>query len=101
LEAGDGAEALSVLDGHHIDIVLTDINMPNMDGEQLLEQIALHPGHRNIPVIVVSTDRSEGRMERMIRLGARGYVTKPFVPQTLGITLQELVKGAGNGPNAD
>jgi two-component system chemotaxis response regulator CheY len=92
LEAGDGVEALQLLDTEHVDIVLTDINMPNMDGEQLLTRLISHPAHCRIPVIVVSTDRSEGRVERMMAMGARGYVVKPFVPQTLGDTLFRLIE---------
>lgn len=56
LEAGDGVEALQVLDIEQVDVVLTDINMPNMDGEQLLTRLTSHPSHCRIPVIVVSTE---------------------------------------------
>jgi two-component system chemotaxis response regulator CheY len=90
LEAGDGLEALDVLNREPVHIVLTDINMPNMNGEELMEQIAIHPDRRHLAVLVISTDRSEERMQRMLALGARGYVTKPFVPRTLGYALTKL-----------
>ncbi len=90
LEAGDGLEALAVLRNEPVDIVLTDINMPNMNGEELMEQLSLDPERRHISVLVVSTDRSEERLQRMLALGAKGYVTKPFVPQTLGSALARL-----------
>ncbi len=90
-EAGDGIEALEILKHENIDIVFTDINMPNMNGEELMEQISLRPEWKHLLVIVVSTDRSEERMHRMSALGARGYVTKPFVPRTLGYTLTKLM----------
>ena len=94
LEAGDGLEALATLEREWIDIVLTDINMPNMNGEELIERLAENPLQSRIPVLVVSTDRSEDRLQRMLALGAKGYVTKPFVPETLGAALAKLMEGA-------
>jgi two-component system, chemotaxis family, chemotaxis protein CheY len=94
LEAADGLEALSVLRQQPVDVVLTDINMPNMNGEEFIEQLSLDPKHNRIPVIVVSTDRSEERLHRMLALGARGYVTKPFVAQTLAAALVGVTEGA-------
>ena len=93
-EAGDGLEALMVLQGQAIDVVLTDINMPNMNGEELIERMSEDPLRRGIPVLVVSTDRSEERLQRMLALGARGYVTKPFVPETLGAALNKMMEGS-------
>lgn len=90
LEAGDGIEALAVLDKERVDIVFTDINMPNMNGEELMERISVTPSHQHLLVLVVSTDRSEERMQRMLALGAKGYVTKPFVPRTLGYALTKM-----------
>ena len=63
--------------------MLTDINMPQMGGEELLRRMSGHEVLRLIPVLVVSTDRTEGRIQRMLTLGAKGYVTKPFAPETL------------------
>ena len=94
VEAGDGLEALAVLQREAIDLVLTDINMPNMNGEELIEKLAADPLRRSIPVLVVSTDRSEERLQRMLALGARGYVTKPFVPETLGAALSKMMEGS-------
>ena len=89
-EAGDGIEALRVLNERDVDIVFTDINMPNMNGEELMERISVTPDHQHLLVLVVSTDRSEERMQRMLALGAKGYVTKPFVPRTLGYALTKM-----------
>ncbi len=90
VEAGDGVEALDVLSKERVDIVFTDINMPNMNGEELMEKISISPEYQHLLVLVVSTDRSEERMQRMFALGAKGYVTKPFVPRTLGYALTKL-----------
>ena len=83
LEASDGREALELLEGTWVDAILTDINMPRMDGEELVRRLAEHDVFRLIPVLVVSTDRTETRMQRLLMLGAKGYVTKPFAPETL------------------
>jgi two-component system chemotaxis response regulator CheY len=83
LEASNGEEALRLLEDNWVDAVLTDINMPQMDGEELLRRMSGHAVLRLIPVLVVSTDRTESRIRKMLTLGARGYVTKPFAPETL------------------
>lgn len=83
LEASNGEEALSLLNDNWVDVVLTDINMPQMDGEELLRRMSGHEVMRMIPVVVVSTDRTDCRIRKMLSLGARGYVTKPFAPETL------------------
>jgi two-component system chemotaxis response regulator CheY len=90
--AGNGVEALGVLRQSWVDIVLTEINMPVMNGEQLMQEISVDPLLSTIPVVVVSTDRSEARWGRMRALGARGYVTKPLYPETLS----ELMLGILN-----
>ena len=96
LEAGDGLEALAVLDLEWIDVVVTDINMPNMNGEELIERLAADPLRCTIPILVVSTDRSDERLQKMLALGARGYVTKPFVPETLGSEMAKIIGEANN-----
>ena len=88
LEASNGEEALRLLEDKWVDAVLTDINMPRMDGEEFLRRLANHEVLRLIPVVVVSTDRTEGRMQTMLALGAKGYVSKPFAPETLRAELE-------------
>jgi two-component system chemotaxis response regulator CheY len=83
LEASNGEEALRLLEDNWVDAVLTDINMPQMDGEELVRRMSGHEVLSLIPVLVVSTDRTEGRIRKMLTLGAKGYVTKPFAPETL------------------
>lgn len=92
LEAGDGREALEVLRGEGADLVLTDINMPVMDGETMLREIAGDAALRDIPVVVVSTDMTAPRMERLQSLGAAGYVCKPFYPEDLRATLESVME---------
>ena len=88
-EAGDGEAALETMRKRWMDLVLTDINMPRMNGEELVRQLEQDEMLRDIPVIVVSTDSSRERMDRMFKLGARGYISKPFLPETL----RDLVEG--------
>ena len=90
-EAGNGREALDLLRSEWIDVVLTDINMPVMDGEQLVRRLHEDDALRSIPVLVVSTDRTETRARQMLSLGARGYVTKPFLPETLRQELEKIL----------
>jgi two-component system chemotaxis response regulator CheY len=90
-EAGDGAEALEILRSEWVDAILTDINMPNVDGEEFLRRLADDEMLRSIPVIVVSTDATENRIARMLALGARGYVTKPFRPEILRAELERTL----------
>lgn len=96
LEASNGEEALRLLENNWVDAVLTDINMPEMDGEELLRRMSEHDVFRLIPVLVVSTDRTEGRIQKMLSLGAKGYVTKPFAPETLREVLEQSL-GVVNG----
>jgi two-component system, chemotaxis family, chemotaxis protein CheY len=77
-EAGDGAEALEILKDQHVDLVLTDINMPKMDGLQLLAAIKGAAPWRQIPVVMITTEGGEIKVAEAVKLGASGYVRKPF-----------------------
>ena len=99
LDAADGQEALNLLRANWVDIVLTDINMPNMNGEQFMEKMAGDPLLSSIPVLVVSTDRSDARMKRMLGLGAKDYLTKPFLPEQLGGVLGKVLGGRAHENN--
>lgn len=91
LEASDGAEALKVLADNWVDVVLTDINMPNMNGEELVRRLEQDDLLRSIPVVVVSTDSTDSRIHQMRLLGAKGYVKKPFQPETLRDELERVL----------
>jgi two-component system chemotaxis response regulator CheY len=91
VEASQGEEALQILRREWVDAILTDINMPVMDGENLLRNLAADPILCSIPAIVISTDATDNRMERLRSLGARGYVTKPFAPEDLRAELERTL----------
>jgi two-component system chemotaxis response regulator CheY len=94
VQAANGKEALHLLRQQMVDIVLSDINMPVMDGEQFLQELSNDAALQRVPVVVVSTDSTDLRRHRMMELGARGYVRKPFAPETLRNELEIALGGA-------
>jgi two-component system chemotaxis response regulator CheY len=88
IEASDGKEALAQLDSQHVDLVLTDINMPNMDGLELITRIRSNRREPKIPIIVITTKGEETSRDEGLALGADAYVLKPIS----GAKLQSLVK---------
>jgi two-component system chemotaxis response regulator CheY len=90
-EASNGVEALEKLRERWVDVILTDINMPGMGGEQFVRQLEQDEMLRSIPVVVVSTDGTESRVHQMLTLGAKGYVKKPFLPETLRAELEHVL----------
>jgi two-component system, chemotaxis family, chemotaxis protein CheY len=77
-EAGDGQEALDLLGKQRVALVLTDINMPKMDGLQLLAALKASDAWRDIAVVMITTEGGEAKVGEAVRLGAAGYVRKPF-----------------------
>ncbi len=90
-EAGNGEEALAQLNAHRVDVILTDINMPRMNGEELLQRLEADGVLKNIPALVISTDATKERILRMLALGAEGYMSKPFTPETLREELERVL----------
>ncbi len=86
-EAGNGKEALEVLAGQWVDIVLSDIHMPEMTGIELVEHMVKDEQLKRIPVVIISTERSAQRIDYMKSLGIRGYITKPFTPEAIRDTV--------------
>ncbi|HEX4228742.1 MAG TPA: response regulator [Bryobacteraceae bacterium] len=82
-EASDGIEALDLLDREWVDIILTDINMPRLNGEEFVRKLAANGLTKALPIIVVSTDATATRMDHLRELGVRGYLIKPFTPEAL------------------
>ncbi len=93
-EAGDGQEALELMKSTSIDLVLTDINMPKMDGIQLLAAIKVAPAWRNIPVVMITTEGGETKVSEAVRLGAAGYVRKPFTADQIKEKLAGILEVA-------
>jgi two-component system, chemotaxis family, chemotaxis protein CheY len=77
-EAGNGEEALEILKSNAVSLILTDINMPKMDGLELLAALKKSPEWAGLPVVMITTEGGETKVAEAIRLGAVGYVRKPF-----------------------
>ena len=90
-EAGDGTEALDLLKGQAVQLVLSDINMPKMDGLQLLAAIKAAPQWQSIPVVMITTEGGEAKVGEAVRLGAAGYVRKPFTADQIKEKLAALL----------
>jgi two-component system chemotaxis response regulator CheY len=93
LFAGNGAEALDLLRRSSIDLILSDINMPEMNGEEFLRALRADQALRAIPVVIVSTDSTLRRIRQMLALGAKGYLSKPFKPEELRLELTRVLGG--------
>jgi two-component system chemotaxis response regulator CheY len=94
VEAGDGLEALDVLRGQKVDLILTDINMPKMDGLQLLAALKAAPEWAALPVVLITTEGGELQVGEAVRLGAAAYIRKPFTAEQIKEKLFGLLKAA-------
>lgn len=79
-EAGNGAEALAAVQEHRVDLILCDINMPVMDGLEFVKQLASIENAKGVPVVMITTEGSEGHVVQALSAGAKGYIRKPFTP---------------------
>ena len=77
-EAGDGVQALEVLREHPVSLVLSDINMPNMDGIEFLKEFRANSAWHGVPVVMITTEGSQAKVMEAVEAGASGYVRKPF-----------------------
>lgn len=90
-EAEDGIEGLKILENDWIDLVLSDINMPNMDGMLFLSEMKKNELFSSIPVVMITTEGSEAKIQEAIRLGSSGYIKKPFSPVDIKNILSRLM----------
>ena len=92
VEADDGVDGLRKLAAGKFDIILTDINMPIMDGLKLVKRIRIDPVHKNTPVIIITTEGSVEDRKRALELGANAYITKPIQAPQVIAKVKELLK---------
>lgn len=90
-EAGDGVEALKVLQGQSVGLILSDINMPNMDGLQFLRRVRANQVWKSVPVVMITTEGSQNKVLEAVQLGASGYVKKPFTADQIKEKLTGLI----------
>jgi two-component system chemotaxis response regulator CheY len=95
-EAGNGQEALDVLDKEWVDLVFADISMPVMDGEQFVARLNETGAIADLPVVIVSSAGSEPRVQRLKELGIRDYIQKPFTPEQIREVVDKVMGVAAN-----
>ena len=93
LEAGNGAEALGVVQRAKVDLILCDINMPVMDGLEFVKQLPAIENARAVPVVMITTEGSENHVVQALSSGARGYIRKPFTPEQVKEHVLPLLAG--------
>jgi two-component system chemotaxis response regulator CheY len=89
-EASDGCQALGLLELHAVDLVLADLHMPVMDGEEMARLMHCDSAMKEIPIVVISADPNATRMRELKKLGVRGHLAKPFTPEELRDLLDQL-----------
>ena len=83
LEAGDGLEALNILRRQRVGLILSDINMPVMDGLQFLTEVRAVEDWKTVPIVMITTEGSQNKVLEAVQLGANGYVRKPFTAEQI------------------
>lgn len=83
IEAVDGDDALQKMGDNSVDVLVTDLNMPNLDGVGLIEQVRSRPGNRFLPIIMLTTESSPDKKKAGKAAGASGWITKPFKPEQI------------------
>lgn len=83
VEAEDGRDAQEKLAASPVNMVITDLNMPQVDGLELIRWLRANPAHRLVPIIMLTTESQEARKEEGKSAGATGWITKPFEPEQL------------------
>jgi two-component system, chemotaxis family, chemotaxis protein CheY len=82
-EAGNGIEALEVMRSRPVGLILSDVNMPGMDGIALLREVRATPEWKSVPFLLITTDSSQNKVLDAVSLGAAGYVKKPFTAEQI------------------
>lgn len=91
IQACDGKDALSKMSGQKINLIISDVNMPNMDGISFLKEVKQHPKYKFTPVIMLTTEAGQGKMAEGRAAGAKAWVVKPFQPPQMLDAVAKLV----------
>ena len=92
IEASDGDEALDKLESQQVDMVITDLNMPKMDGIELIKRIRKNPKHKFIPIIMLTTESQAEKKQQGKAAGATGWIVKPFKPDQLVAVTKKVLR---------
>ena len=91
IAARDGEHALEVLAGRSVDVIITDINMPILDGLKLVKRLRADENYKEVPIVIITTEGAEEDRQRALALGANAYITKPIqAPQVLSLVREIL-----------
>ena len=93
VEAGNGFEALKALPAHRFDLIITDINMPDINGLEIVNFVKNNSTYKNIPMIIVTTEQGDEDRKKGLALGAAEYITKPFDPEKLKTIVKKITHG--------
>jgi len=92
-EAGDGLQGLTMIDGSKIiDMVICDVNMPNMNGLEMIEKVKAKPQHKSLPILMLTTEGQPAMIKRAKEAGAAGWIVKPFDASQLVAAAKHLTK---------
>lgn len=92
IEAGDGKEAVTRMASANVNMIITDLNMPNMDGIELIRNVRKDPKYRFIPIIMLTTESSAEKKDEGKKAGATGWIVKPFQPAQLISVIQKVLR---------
>jgi two-component system chemotaxis response regulator CheY len=92
IEACDGTDALSKLPGEAVNLILTDINMPRMDGLELVRQLRAKPDYKFVPIVLLTTESHPEKKQEGKAAGATGWIVKPFEPEQLLAVVKKVMR---------
>ena len=90
-EAGNGVEALEKLNANPVDVILCDVNMPEMNGTEMVKKVRENDAFKNVKIVMVSTESSDEFINELLSCGADAYITKPFTPDKFQEQLAPLL----------
>jgi len=91
LQAADGQQGLDVLDAENVDLIITDINMPVMDGIEFIKNVRASGKYQSLPILVLTTETSQEKRDQGRAAGGTGWIVKPFDPEKLISVIQRVV----------
>jgi two-component system, chemotaxis family, chemotaxis protein CheY len=91
VEGCDGKDALAKMTGQKIHLIISDVNMPNMDGITFVKEVKKHPNYKFTPIIMLTTESQEGKKQEGQAAGAKAWVVKPFKPEQMLQAVSKLV----------
>jgi len=92
VSGNDGVEAMKLLDGRHLDLIITDLHMPNMDGIELIKEVRKTDAYKTTPILFLTTESQTEKKLQAKEAGATGWIIKPFVPDKLKAAIKKVIR---------